>query len=184
MRRYIDFMSNCQDMTTATCQSTRIVLGVETIDPPIHIAVAPIFFRRVSTLSTRTKFNEDDNKIRNVWKISGQHHAKRKKRRNLSTDRDSRSSKAFYRFSVTFSRLRHLIAFRRYQERITSRVTHVSCLFTASNPEAGCCCALLPGYRRKAKARLDTFWPVLSNRTRIRKVTPVCSIFFPHCNQK
>lgn len=38
-------MSNCQDMTTATCQSTRIVLGVETI--PIHQYILrwlPYFF--------------------------------------------------------------------------------------------------------------------------------------------
>lgn len=114
--RAIDFTSNRPNMTTMTCQRNRIV-------SPAGI----VSIRRYILLRSGDFFSpEDGRKTHGVWKRPGQHHARPNRRRTKETAQDklpgasaTTALKARYWFSVIFSGLRHLTAFRHYQEPIS-----------------------------------------------------------------
>ncbi|KYN10467.1 hypothetical protein ALC57_17395 [Trachymyrmex cornetzi] len=113
-RRVIDFTSNPPNMTTVTCQRSRIVspTGIVPIRRYIFVAFRDFFPK---TAGRRTASENEQATISRVDRSREEKLAK-----TTSMPRRRTTVKATcYRFSVIFSGLRHLTAFRHYQEPIS-----------------------------------------------------------------
>lgn len=143
-RRAIDFTSNPPNMTTMTCQRNRIVslAGIVSICRYILLR-SGIFFPK--TAGRRTASEKDQASITRGYSPAGE----RNGRRQTRSHGDDRA-KARYWFSVIFSGLRHLTAFRHYQEPISMsrlfipdsrapRPSHAARICLSKRTTGGCC---------------------------------------------
>lgn len=149
-RRAIDFTSNSPNMTTMTCQRNRIVSPAGIVSIRRYILLrSGIFSRRRQEDARRLK------KTRPASRATVRQRMKETVQDRLGAG-DVRV-KARYWFSVIFSGLRHLTAFRHYQEPISmsrlfipdSRARRARGAYLFVEESTG---RMLPGYRAKAVA--------------------------------
>jgi len=157
-RHAIDFTSNSPNMTTVTCQRSRIVspVGIVPIRRYIFVAFRDFFPK---TAGRRTASENDQ------ASITRGPSREEKRAKTASMPRRRAAAKVRHRFSVIFSGLRHLTAFRHYQEPINMsrlfilrRDSRAARICLSKRTPVGCCLDIVEKRRCRTAWNLPRPW--------------------------